>query len=43
MGSMIAALYDFNIKKASIAIFLGILLAAIIMSIASYGLLGLVV
>ena len=43
MGSLIAALFEFDIKRASIAIFLGILLAAIIMSIASYGLLGLVV
>ena len=43
MGSLIAALYDFDIKKASAAIFLGILLAAVIMSFASYGLLGLFV
>jgi len=43
MGSLIAALFEFDIKRASLAIFLGILLAAIIMSIASYGLLGLVV
>lgn len=41
MGSLIAALFEFDIKKASIAIFLGIILAAIIMSIVSYGVLGL--
>lgn len=43
MGSLIAALFDFDIKKASIAIFLGIILAACIMSIVSYGFLGLIV
>ena len=43
MGSLIAALYDFDIKKASLAIFLGIIMAAILMSIISYGFLGLVV
>lgn len=42
MGSLISALYDFDIKKASLAIFLGIILAAVIMSIFSYGVLGLV-
>ena len=42
MGSLIAALFDFDIKKASIAIFLGIILAAIIMSVFSYGLLELI-
>ena len=41
MGSLIAALFDFDIKKASVAIFLGIIMAAIIMSIVSYGVLGL--
>ena len=41
MGSLIAALFDFDIKKASIAIFLGIILAAIIVSVFSYGLLDL--
>lgn len=41
MGSLVAALFNFDIKKASIAIFLGIVLAAIIMSIVSYGVLGL--
>ncbi|MBO4281366.1 MAG: small multi-drug export protein [Lachnospiraceae bacterium] len=43
MGSLIAALYDFEIKKASVAIFLGIILAACIMSVFSYGLLELFV
>ena len=43
MGSLIAALYDFEIKKASVAIFLGIILAACIMSLFSYGLLELFV
>ncbi|MCQ2421774.1 MAG: small multi-drug export protein [Lachnospiraceae bacterium] len=40
MGSLIAALFDFDIKRASLAIFLGILLAAVIMSVVSYGVLG---
>ncbi len=39
-GSLIASLFDFDIKKASIAIFIGILLAAVIMDIVSYGVLG---
>ena len=42
-GSLIAALFDFDIKKASIAIFLGLLLAALLMSLFSYGFLGLFV
>lgn len=36
-GSLIASLLEFDIKKASIAIFLGILVATIIMDIVSYG------
>lgn len=40
MGSLIAALFDVDIKKASLAIFCGLILATIIMSILSYGLLG---
>ncbi len=39
-GSLIASLFDFDIKKASIAIFLGLLLATAIMDIVSYGVLG---
>lgn len=42
-GSLIASLFEFDIKKASVAIFLGILLAALLVSIFSYGFLGLVV
>ena len=40
-GALIASLLEFDIKKASIAIFIGILLATIIMDIVSYGALGL--
>ena len=39
-GSMIAALLGFKIKNAIISIFLGVIGAAIIMSILSYGVLG---
>lgn len=39
-GSLIASLLDMDLKKASIAIFFGILLATLIVSILSYGLLG---
>lgn len=39
-GSLIASLFEYDIKKASLAIFLGILTAAIIMDIVSYGVLG---
>ena len=39
-GSLVAAVFDMDLKKASISILLGIFLAAIIMSILSYGLLG---
>lgn len=38
-GSLVAAVFDMDLKKASISIFLGILLAAIIMTAVSYGLL----
>jgi uncharacterized membrane protein len=40
-GSLAAALLDMDIKKASIAILLGVFLATVIMSIVSYGLLDL--
>lgn len=39
-GSLIASLLEFDIKKASVAIFIGILMAAVIMDIVSYGVLG---
>ncbi len=39
-GSLIASLLEKDIKKASIAIFFGILMAAVIMDIVSYGVLG---
>jgi uncharacterized membrane protein len=39
-GSLIASLLEFDTKKASIAIFLGIIMATIIMDIVSYGMLG---
>lgn len=40
-GSLIAALFDMDIKKATLSILLGVLLASILMSILSYGVLGL--
>ena len=43
MGSLIASLLEFDIKKAVIAILLGILMAAVIVDILSYGLLASVV
>ena len=39
-GSLIASLLEFDIKKASLAILIGIILAATIMDIVSYGVLG---
>ncbi|MBP5489689.1 MAG: small multi-drug export protein [Lachnospiraceae bacterium] len=39
MGSLIASLFEFNIKKAFLAILLGVLMAAVIVNIISYGLL----
>lgn len=39
-GSLVAAVFDMDLKKASISILLGIFLAAIIMTIISYGALG---
>ena len=39
-GSLVAALFDMDLKKASISILLGIFLAAVIMTIISYGLIG---
>lgn len=39
-GALIASLLDIDIKKSSLAIFLGVLMAAVIMLIVSYGVLG---
>lgn len=39
-GSLIAALLDVDFKKAILAIFLGVLMATVIMAVFSYGLLG---
>jgi len=41
-GSLIAALFDVDIKKAVLAELLGIIIATIIMSILSYGLLDVI-
>ena len=41
-GSLIASMLHYDIKKASLAIGLGVLTAAIIMDILSYGLLGMI-
>ncbi|MCQ2534990.1 MAG: small multi-drug export protein [Clostridia bacterium] len=40
MGALIASLLNVDIKKASTAIFIGLLLAIVIMDIVSYGVLG---
>lgn len=42
-GSLVAAVFDMDLKKASISILIGVALAAVIMSIFSYGLLGTVI
>jgi uncharacterized membrane protein len=39
-GALVAALFDMDLKRASISILAGIFLAAIIMTIVSYGALG---
>ena len=39
-GALVASLFDMDLKRASISIFLGIILAAIIMTAISYGALG---
>jgi uncharacterized membrane protein len=41
-GALVASLLDMDLKKASVAIFFGVLIATLIMSILSYGLLGVV-
>lgn len=42
-GSLVASMMNMDFKKAIVAIFLGILVATVIMSIVSYGLLGLII
>lgn len=39
-GSLVASLFDMDLKKASLSILLGVFLAAIIMTLVSYGVLG---
>ena len=39
-GSLIATLLELDVKKASLAIFLGILMATVIMTVVSYGVVG---
>ena len=39
-GSLVAALFDMDLKRSSLSILLGIFLAAVIMTFFSYGLLG---
>ena len=39
-GALVAALFDMDLKRASLSILAGIILAAVIMSIVSYGALG---
>ena len=42
-GSLVASVFDMDLKKASISILLGIFLAAVIMTILSYGVMGSVI
>lgn len=42
-GSLIASLLDVDIKKSSLAIFCGIIMATVIMYVVSYGIVGNVV
>ena len=42
-GSLVAAVFDMDLKKSSISILLGIFLAAVIMTVVSYGLIGSVI
>lgn len=39
-GSLVAAVFDMDLKKASISILIGVFLAAVIMTTFSYGLIG---
>ena len=43
MGSLIASLFDFKMKRAVVAIFLGLLMAAILVDMIFYGLVGMLV
>ena len=42
-GSLVASLFDMDLKKASLSILLGIFLAAVIMTVVSYGALGAII
>ena len=42
-GSLIAALLEVDFKKSILAVLLGIIMATVIMSVVSYGLLGAVI
>ena len=42
-GSLVASLFDMDLKKASLSIVLGIFLAAVIMTVVSYGALGAII
>ncbi len=42
-GTLIASVLEFDLKKASVAILLGVLLATIIMDVVSYGVLGTII
>lgn len=42
-GSLVAALFDMNLKKAILAILLGICIATVIMTLLSYGVLGTII
>ena len=42
-GSLVASVFDMDLKKASISILLGIFLAAVIMTFLSYGVFGSVI
>ncbi len=39
-GSLVAAIFDMDLKKASLSILLGVFLAAVIMTILSFGIMG---
>ncbi|MBQ6223460.1 MAG: small multi-drug export protein [Solobacterium sp.] len=39
-GSLVAAVFDMDLKKASVSILIGVFLAAVIMTLFSYGLIG---
>ena len=39
-GCLIAALFEMDLKKATLSILIGVAMAAIIMTLVSYGLLG---